>query len=421
MEKSLVQPIKWIKNIRYKKENNTEVIDKLFSKEIFTVARNFHKKINGYKTTPLKSLPHLAEMLNIGGIYVKDESQRLNLNSFKVLGGTFAIYNYLISSLKLDFEDILLADLKSQIIKKQLGHLKFAAATDGNHGMGIAWASKQLGFESIIYVHKSTTQARINAIKKNGAEVVIVDGTYDEAVKKIFLDSKKNGWQVISDTSWKGYEDIPKWVMQGYTTMLSESQEQFAALGIVKPTHIFIQAGVGALAASVVGYYRQLFGAQSPKFIIVEPTKAKCLYQSAKISDGKVHSDNGDLNTMMAGLACGDPSPLAWDILRDYTDVFMISPDYVAAKAMRVYGVPLSGDPFIVSGESGAVTLGALIFTMALPQFEQLRSILDLNRESKVLLINTEGNTDPNDFRKIVWEGSNPVPKEYRMTNTFNK
>lgn len=416
-----VPPIEWMQNNNLKKEKNTEVINELFPKETTTIARNFHRKINGYKITPLKSLPHLADMINIGGIFVKDESQRLNLNSFKVLGGTFAIYNYLINSLKLDFEDILLADLKSQIIKKQLGNLKFAAATDGNHGMGIAWASKQLGFESIIYVHKNTTQARIDAIKNNGAEVVIVDGTYDEAVKKIFRDSKKNGWQVLSDTSWKGYEDIPKWVMQGYTTMLSESQEQFAALGIVKPTHIFIQAGVGALAASVIGYYRQLFGVESPKFIIVEPTKAQCLYRSAKIPDGKVHSDNGDLNTMMAGLACGDPSPLAWNVLRDYTDVFMISPDYVAAKAMRVYGVPLSGDPFIVSGESGAVTLGALMFTMALPKYEQLRSFLDLNSDSKVLLINTEGNTDPNDFRKIVWEGSNPVPEEYRMTNTFHK
>ncbi|WKZ70104.1 MAG: diaminopropionate ammonia-lyase [Melioribacteraceae bacterium] len=416
-----VPPIEWMQNNNLKKEKNTEVINELFPKETTTIARNFHRKINGYKITPLKSLPHLADMINIGGIFIKDESQRLNLNSFKVLGGTFAIYNYLINSLKLDFEDILLADLKSQIIKKQLGNLKFAAATDGNHGMGIAWASKQLGFESIIYVHKNTTQARIDAIKNNGAEVVIVDGTYDEAVKKIFRDSKKNGWQVLSDTSWKGYEDIPKWVMQGYTTMLSESQEQFAALGIVKPTHIFIQAGVGALAASVIGYYRQLFGVESPKFIIVEPTKAQCLYRSAKISDGKVHSDNGDLNTMMAGLACGDPSPLAWNVLRDYTDVFMISPDYVAAKAMRVYGVPLSGDPFIVSGESGAVTLGALMFTMALPKYEQLRSFLDLNSDSKVLLINTEGNTDPNDFRKIVWEGSNPVPEEYRMTNTFHK
>lgn len=415
---SLIEPIEWIKN-NNKKIDNSEIINKFFPAGISYAARNFHRQIKEYKITPLKNLAHLAMMINVGGVWVKDESQRLNLNSFKVLGGSFAIYNFLKKKLELNDKDISLADLKSSEIKSKLGKIKFAAATDGNHGMGMAWAAKQVGFDSIIYVHKNTTESRINSIKQNGAEVIIVDGTYDDAVRQATSDSKKNGWQVISDTSWEDYEDIPKWVMQGYTTMFSETQEQLAAQGIIKPTHIFVQAGVGALAASTIGYYRQIFAEDSPKFIVVEPTKAPCLFQSATIGDGKPHNFVGDLNTMMAGLACGDPSPIAWDVLRDFTDAFVISPDYVAAKAMRVYGVPLDGDPFIVSGESGAVTLGSLMFTMCLPEYDSLRKYLNINRDSQILLINSEGNTDPDDFRQIVWEGSNPVPKKYRMINKF--
>lgn len=414
-----IKPIEWIVNKNYKKSKNSAQINKLFPAEIISTVRSFHRQINEYRITPLKSLTHLASMINVGGIWVKDESQRLSLNSFKVLGGSFAIYKYLMEKLNTTDREISLADLRSSKIKNKLGKIKFAAATDGNHGMGMAWAAKQFGFDSIIYVHKNTTQPRINAIKNNGAEVIIVNGTYDDAVRQATTDANKNGWQVISDTSWKNYEDIPKWVMQGYTTMFSETQEQLAAQGIIKPTHIFIQAGVGALAASTVGYYRQIFGADSPKFIIVEPTKAPCLYQSIKISDGKPHNFIGDLNTMMAGLACGDPSPIAWNILRDFSDAFVISPDYVAAKAMRVYGLPLEGDPFIVSGESGAVTLGVLMFTMCLPENLSLRKYLDINNNSQILLINTEGNTDPDDFRQVVWEGSNQVPKKYRMKNRF--
>ncbi|MBL1214041.1 MAG: diaminopropionate ammonia-lyase [Ignavibacteriae bacterium] len=417
----MIKPIEWMENKNVNKSENTEIINKFFPPGIANSARSFHRQIKDYKITPLKNLAHLSAMINVGGIWVKDESQRLNLNSFKVLGGSFAVYNFLKTKLELNDKEISLAELKSKKIKKKLGDIKFAAATDGNHGMGMAWAAKQAGFDSIIYVHKNTTQPRINAIKNNGAEVVIVDGTYDDAVRKATADSKKNGWQVISDTSWENYEDIPKWVMQGYTTMFSETQEQLAAQGIIKPTHIFVQAGVGALAAATIGYYRQLFDADSPKFVVVEPDKAQCLFQSARISDGKPYSFLGDLNTIMAGLACGDPSPIAWDILRDYTDAFVVSPDYVAAKAMRVYGVPLAGDPFIVSGESGAVTLGALMFTMCLPEYKPLRKHLGINRDSQILLINTEGNTDPDDFRQVVWEGSNPVPKRYSMINKFDK
>jgi diaminopropionate ammonia-lyase len=248
--------------------------------------------------------------------------------------------------------------------------------------------------------------------------VRVVEGTYDDAVRRASLDAEENGWQVISDTSWEGYEDIPKWVMQGYTTMLSEAQEQLASQGLVKPTHVFVQAGVGALAAATTGFYASRFGQDRPTTVVVEPATADCLLKSARIGDGEPHAVGGDLQTIMAGLACGEPSPIAWRVLWDCADAFLACPDYVAAKGMRVYGVPLADDPFVVSGESGAVTLGALMFVAEYPQYAELKDYLGLGPESQVLLINTEGNTDPDEFRRVVWEGANSVPLQYRWAST---
>jgi diaminopropionate ammonia-lyase len=352
-------------------------------------------------------------MLGLGGIWVKDESSRLSLNSFKVLGGSYAIYRFVKNALNDETLDIF-SDEGAQLVREKLGDLTFAAATDGNHGRGVAWSASQLGFKAIIYVHENTSEARIKAIESNGAEVVVIKGTYDDAVEQVEVDAKKNGWQVISDTSWPGYTDIPQWVMQGYTTMFSETQEQLAAQGMIKPSHIFVQAGVGSLAAATLGFYSQLFGSERPRSVIVEPDKAACLFVSAEKGDGQPHSFEGELDTIMAGLACGDPNPQAWKVLWDTADAFVKCPDYVAAQGMRVYGVPMAGDPFVVSGESGAATLGALMFIMRCPEYEPLRALLNLGRDSEVFLINSEGNTDPDDFRKVVWLGRHPVPEEYQ-------
>ncbi len=278
-----------------------------------------------------------------------------------------------------------------------------------------AWSAAQMGFSSVIYVHKFTSQARIQAIQKNGARVVVVDGNYDDAVRQVSQDAQRNGWEVVSDTSWDGYTDVPIWVMQGYTTMLSEAQEQFAAQGLIRPTHIFVQAGVGSLAAATIGFYASLFGDERPKSVVVEPTQAACLYHSAQVADGKPHNVEGNLDTIMAGLACGEPNPIAWSILSECADYFAICPDYVAAMGMRVYGVPLRGDPVVISGESGAVTLGALKYVMQHDSTEEFRQKLGLEPNSQILLINSEGNTDPDDFRYVVWEGGIPVPDAYKM------
>jgi len=408
------RPIEWIDNRRSRLSGSNEYIKKIIPPGISRLSRAFHRQTPGYHISPLKSLNNLASMLGLGGIWVKDESLRLDLNSFKVLGGSFAIYRYLRQRLGKDSKEISLAELKSREAKNKMGKITFAAATDGNHGRGVAWAARQLGQKSVIYVHKLTSPARIKAIERYGARVKIIKGTYDDAVRQIKVDAQKKGWQVISDTAWEGYEEIPAWVMQGYTTMFSEIQEELAAQGIIKPSHVFVQAGVGALSASLIGFYRNLFGLDAPIVSVVEPAKAACLFQSARIEDGEPHNLEGALDTIMAGLACGEPSPIAWKILWEYADYFISCPDYVAAKGMRVYGVPLAGDPFIVSGESGAVTLGALMFIIQRPEFHILKEKLRLDPDSQVLLINTEGNTDPRFFRQVVWEGSEPVPDKYR-------
>jgi diaminopropionate ammonia-lyase len=405
-------PITWKDNPRARRIEHSQAVNALIPQGISRITRDFHNRIPGYQVSPLKSLPRLAAMLGLGGIWVKDESFRLSLSSFKVLGGSFAIYSFVKAKLGLEELDIFSKE-GMRLIREKLGDLTFAAATDGNHGRGVAWSASRLGFKSIIYVHDKTSQARIQAIENNGAKVVVIEGTYDDAVRQVNEDAQKHGWQIISDTSWPGYEDVPRWVIQGYTTMFSEVQEQLAAQGIIKPSHVLVQAGVGSLAAATLGYYAQLFGAERPRSIVVEPDKAACLFLSAEKGDGEPYSFSGDLDTIMAGLACGDPNPQAWRVLWDIADVFVKCPDYVAAKGMRVYGVPLAGDPFVVSGESGAATLGALMFIMQRPECAPLRESLGLGRQSEVLLINSEGNTDPTYFRRVVWSGRHPVPEAY--------
>lgn len=412
-------PLKWLRHKQTDKPDPSNALAQLNPRAVTPVARQFHRQLEGYRMSPLKSLPGLAALLGLGGIWVKDESQRLSLNSFKVLGGSFALYQFLRHRLGIHDRELTLSELKSDSVRKQLGKLCFATATDGNHGRGVAWAAMELGFDCVVYVHERTSKPRIRAIEAYGACVNIIPGTYDDAVRQITKDAAKYGWQIISDTSWEGYEDVPCWVMQGYTTLMAEVQQQLGAQGIVQPTHIWVQAGVGALAASVIGYYQGLFGEERPVTIVVEPDKAECLFESATQADGRPHSVGGNLDTIMAGLACGDPSPLAWDILNHHTDFFLSCPDFVAAKGMRVYGVPVAGDPFIVSGESGAVTLGALMFAAECPSLAELKQQLKLDSQSQVLLINTEGNTDPDLFRRVVWEGGNPVPPKFRHRTTW--
>ena len=403
--------IHWI--LKEKRSTDPTLAKKYFAPEFAQNAHRFHKQLPGYGFTDLVGLPKLSELLGVGGIWTKDESQRMGLNSFKSLGGSFALYRYLQKQLGILGEDTPFEYLASAEVKEKVGDVTFASATDGNHGRGVAWAATQLGFKSVIYVHKDTSIRRIEAIESAGAKVVVIDGTYDDAVRQVAVDSDTNGWVVISDTSWDGYTEVPTWIMQGYLTLLTEAQVQLQQAGIEKPTHILIQAGVGALAAAVIGFYHAQFGKDAPKICVLEPDKAQCIYQTALANDGKIHSYGGDLDTIMAGLACGDPSPLAWEVIDAYADGFIVVPDELAAKGMRIYAAPIQGDPQVKSGESGAAGLGTLATIMGNSAYKELATGLGLNSTSQVLFISSEGDTDPVHYREIVWEGSSPVSKQY--------
>lgn len=230
---------------------------------------------------------------------------------------------------------------------------------------------------------------------------------YDDTVRFTMQTAQKNGWEVVQDTAWEGYTKIPTWIMQGYATLADEAVEQMAAMGIARPTHVFLQAGVGAMAGGVLGYLVDVFGARDLHSVIVEPELADCIYRSGL--KGDIVNVGGDMATIMAGLACGEPNPLGWEILRNCTTQFISCQDAVAALGMRVLGNPVGNDHRVISGESGAVGLGTLAAVHFHPQRQALMNKLGLDNHSVVLVISTEGDTDVQHYREVVWEGKLPA------------
>jgi len=363
--------------------------------------KQFHESFPMYKVTPLVDLKRLSEAIGLKNIYVKDESYRFGLNAFKVLGGSFAIGNYIANKLKMDIKALPYEKMISGKIREELGKLTFVTATDGNHGRGIAWTANQLNQKSVVYMPRGSSQERLENIKSEGADASITDFNYDEAVRLADRKAKENGWVMIQDTAWEGYEDIPAWIIQGYGTMALEAYEQLNK----KPTHIFIQAGVGSLASAITGFFTNAYPKDKPIITVVEPDKADCVFRTAKANDGKLHFVTGDMNTIMAGLACGEPCSIGWNVLQSYADYFISVPDYVAAKGMRVMGNPLGDDDRVISGESGAVTLGCVVEIMTNPKLSNIKNELKLDETSVVLCFSTEGDTDKENYRAIVWDG----------------
>ncbi|MNN09685.1 Diaminopropionate ammonia-lyase [compost metagenome] len=349
------------------------------------------------------SLKELAKRLGVKAIYVKDESHRFGLGSFKVLGGTYAIGRALARRLGDPIENVTFDKLKSSEVREKLGTITFATATDGNHGRGVAWTAKQLGHQSVVYMPKGSSLSRLDHIREAGADVSITEWNYDDSVRHAAHQAEIHGWEVIQDTSWEGYVEAPVHIMQGYTTMANEALTQLTESEGKEPTHVFVQAGVGAFAGAVMAYLNNAMK-ESPIGVVIEPDQADCLYRTCVAGDGQLHTVEGDMNTIMAGLACGEPNPLGWEILKEFADVFVSLPDSVAARGMRVLGNPLRGDTAVISGESGAVTTGFLSIVMTDERCEELRQQLGLNEESVVLLFNTEGDTDPDMYRQVVWD-----------------
>ncbi len=376
------------------------------SPEKAAVVRNYFKSFAEYTPTPLVALPGLSKKLGVSGVYVKDESKRMGLNAFKVLGCGFAIASVIAERLDIDISELTAEILRSEETKKKVGEITFISATDGNHGRGVAWAARQMGQKSVIYMPKGSSLIRLENIQAEGAEASITDMNYDDAVRLAWKQSQEKGWIMVQDTAWKGYEDIPAWIMQGYMTMAFEALEQLAAIKESAPTHVFLQAGVGSYAGGIQGFLATAFGENRPITTVVEPHKANCIYKSAEAGDGKPRFTTGDMDTLMAGLACGEPNIIGWDILRDYADGYISCPDWVAANGMRILGAPMPGDPQVISGESGAVTAGLLHLIMTRPELAHIREQLKIDSDSRVLLISTEGDTDPDIYRDITWFGN---------------
>ncbi len=367
--------------------------------------RRFHGSMEGYCPTPLHSLPGLAKVLGIKQIYVKDESFRFGLNAFKSLGATWALTRILCRHLNIDPAGKDFSFFVTPGIKEKIKDLVFITATDGNHGRGLAWAARQLGCRAHIYMPRGSVKIRVENIEKQGAEVWVTDVNYDDTVRLADKAAKENGWCMVQDTAWEGYEEVPAWILQGYTTMADEVLEQIKDQNMDLPTHMFLQAGVGSMAAAVLGYYANVLDKDCPACFIVEPDRADCMYQSAKAGDGRPIAVSGDLDTMMAGLACGEPNPFAWEILNAFSTGFISCADAVAGHGMEILAHARPGDPAIVSGESGAVGPGLVSILMTDPAHGSIKEKMGLTRESVLLCFSTEGDTDPENYLKIVGKG----------------
>jgi diaminopropionate ammonia-lyase len=351
----------------------------------------FHRRLPGYEPTPLIDAPALAENLGLGQVWVKDESSRIGLPAFKILGASWAIYRELEKRADLD-DWSTIEELAARL--DGLRPMTLSAATDGNHGRAVARMAALLGFDARIYVPGGTSQARIDAIAGEGASVSVVEGTYDEAVARSAEDAGER-CLVISDTSWEGYQDVPRRVIDGYSTILWEVDDQLADQGEPEPDIVVVQIGVGALASAVVSHYRQPGRERYPRIVGVEPTVANCMLASMRA--GEIVTIPGPQDSIMAGLNCGTPSMLAWPVVSAGVDVFVEIDDDRAREAMR----SLAGVG-VVAGETGAAGLGGLIELLGGPEAEQSREFLGVNGSTRALLFVTEGATDPESYATIV-------------------
>ncbi len=355
----------------------------------------------GYAPTPLVPLAGLAGALGLGEVHYKDEGQRFGLKSFKALGGAYAVLRVLGRELAgRDIRIAGVAELLSGDHRSAMDGITVCCATDGNHGRSVAWAAQMFGCGCVVYLHEGVSAGRESEIAAYGAHIRRVPGSYDDSVRVTADEAAAQGWFVVSDTSWEGYEEVPAWVMQGYMVMADEIARQWPGADETPekaPSHLFIQGGVGGLAAGVAGHFWRLWGAARPRTVVVEPERADCIARSMRA--GKPAPVPGDVETFMACLAAAEMSPLAWEILRDSADEALIIPDASAAETMRILADGVDGDRPIVAGESGAAAAAALIAACG---NGATRETLGLGAEARVLVIGSEGATDTEIYRHVV-------------------
>ncbi|MCG6190668.1 diaminopropionate ammonia-lyase [Maribellus maritimus] len=342
-------------------------------------AYSYHTSLHNYKPTPLIHLPNLSQKYHVGNIYIKDESFRFGLNAFKVLGASYAV---------------------NCILKEIPKAETFCTATDGNHGRAVAWSAKKFGKKAIVFVPKTTTEERIKAIQKEGATVIKVDGNYDYTCETVKNESSKNNWVLIQDTAWKNYVEIPSLIMAGYLTLFKEMENSLHTSAKPKIDILIIQAGVGSLAGAAIYYYLKKYKKNSPEIVVVEPKEADGVLRSFKRN--KISTSNGNSCTIMAGLNCETPSYSAWDLLKSGVNVSIRIDDIYAKQAIRELYYPIGSDPKIIAGESGAAGFAGFISVMQNKSYELVRKELNINENTNILFINTEGDTDKNSFNRII-------------------
>ena len=357
-------------------------------------AERYLARRDKHAETPLQALPALAAELGVGAVRIKDEGFRLGLGSFKALGGAYAVTRLVLEEAARQRGRVFgIADLQAPEVRAVANRMTFACATDGNHGRSVAQGAALVGATSVIFVHAGVSDARVAAIARFGAQMIRVAGTYDDSVTEAARVSVEQGWTVVSDTSWPGYERIPGLVMQGYTALVREALRQIGD----PPTHVFVQAGVGGVAAAVAGHLAIMFGDRRPTFVVVDPARAACIYETAKA--GRPVKIAHGAPTVMAMLECYDPSPLAWRVLSRAADGFMTVDDAGAIAVMNRLARPAGGDPPIVAGESGGAGLAGAIRAATDPE---MRAKLGLTASSRLFVINTEGATDPARYAELV-------------------
>ena len=421
--------------------------------------RAFHASFPTYQPTALRRLDGLAGKLGLDALFVKDESSRFGLNAFKSLGGSYCVGRLIADLAGVPEGDLTFGRLRQTDVRAIAKALTLVTATDGNHGRGIAWTARELGAAAVVYMPKGTSHERLENILALGAQAQITDMNYDDTVRFAAQRAKERGWMLVQDTSWKGYEEVPVRIMQGYTTLALETVEQLGGQPRMRfngqlgdwpegqtrmqsngqlggqprmrpdeqldvrastmlgeqspaqlsgqldgqpPTHVFLQAGVGSMSGALAAFFADCYRENRPTIVIVEPNAADCVFRTAAANDGLLHKVGGDLDTIMAGLACGEPCTIGWDMMRRYTDHFVSVPDEVAKRGMRVLARPEGADEPIVSGESGAVGVGLVVELMTNEGLAAFRDSIGLGSDSKVLCISTEGDTDRESYRRIV-------------------
>lgn len=376
----------------------------LFTPEVASDVIRYSKTLKEYSQTPLVDLKNIATLMRVKKVCVKDESYRMGLKAFKSIGVIYGVSKVICKKLGISINDIDFDYFLQPDINKKIKDIVLVAATDGNHGKGLAYAAKLLGCQCHIYMPYQTVKARITAIENLGAKVEVTDYNYDDTLRLVIDKAEKMCWCHIQDQAWEGYTETTNFISQGYTAIADEIREQ---LGSEVPTHILLQAGAGSFALGIMAYYSKLLEDNKPHMTIVEADTAGCYMKSA--IDGKFSVINGDLKTIMAGLSVGEPNIFAYSVLKDIVDYYITCPNEFAATGMRVLGNPIEGDTKVVSGESGAVCFGVAYAICTLESLESIKKEMKLDESSVLLFISTEGDTDPEIYKDIVWNGHYPL------------